>query len=325
MPGAAMHCLNTIQPIFGCDAHKAIPPPPPAPPPFTPHVVVWGVGWSQKVNFLGMAKATSKAASPESGAAKPVSAGWGYACGRTHDGGPHPGHIWPNLLLPVIMLGAGTKAEFASGTVKLATGAGTKDMAIGVGYVVNFNLDCFDFPMPPAPSGLAVTAANPVFAGFTWADFGRGLAGMVIDAAITWAVGAVCAVATGALGGLLNRAGGGSVFGRMAEGIGQNFRGPWASSIFTSEAPGFFARSGSLFVDSMGAIVQAAKNLPVDTMVTTVVGYGLGTWGLGTPLGFSPAYSPVGGGEAGDDTAFGTRTSDSPSAAATKWVDGLFR
>ena len=112
MPGVPMHCLNTIQPIVGCDAHKAIPPPPPAPPPFTPHAVVWGEGWSQKMNFLGMAVATSKATSPESLQPKPVACGWGYAVARTHDAGPHPGHIWPNLLLPVIvMLGAGSEVR----------------------------------------------------------------------------------------------------------------------------------------------------------------------------------------------------------------------
>ncbi len=325
MPGVPMHVLNTIQPIFGVDAHKAIPPPPPAPPPFTPHVVVWGVGWSQKINFLGMAVATSKASSPESGTAKPVAAGWGYACGRTHDGGPHPGHIWPNVLLPVIMLGAGTKAEFASGSVKVATASGPQDMAIGVLYVANTNLDCFDFPLPPAPSGMAITAANPVFAGFTWADFGRGMIGMLVDAAITWAVGAVCAVATGALSGLLNRAGGSSVLSRMGQGIASNFKGPWSNSIFTAGAPGFFARTGGLFVDSFGAFFQAAKNIPAADVVTTVVGYGLGTWGLGTPLGYSPTYSPVGGGAAGDQGALGTRTTTSPSAAATNWVNGLFR
>ena len=67
-------------------------------------------------------------------------------------------------------------------------------------------------------------------------------------------------------------------------------------------------------MDSFGAFFQAAKNIPARDVLTTAVGYGLGTWGLGTPVGYSPAYSPVGGGAAGDDTAFGPRTSNSVSA-----------
>ena len=166
MPGAPFPCLNTIQPIFGCDAHKTIPPPPPAPPPFAPHVVVWGVGWSQKTGFM-WAVATSKAASPESGKPKPVSAGWGYSIGRTHDSGPHPGHIWPNLLLPLILLGSGSKHVFGSGTVKVPGGW---DKAVGVAWVMDLGLDCFDFPIPPGPSGLAISGTNSVRAGYSGAS-----------------------------------------------------------------------------------------------------------------------------------------------------------
>lgn len=325
MPGAPMHCLNTIQPIVGCDAHKAIPPPPPAPPPFTPHIVVWGEGWSQRMNFLGMAVATSKAASPQSGAAKPVACGYGYAVGRTHDAGPHPLHIWPNLLLPLIMLGSGSKSEFASGTVKIGTANGPQDMAVAVAFAVNMNLDCFDFPMPPAPSGLVIAAANTVFAGLTWADVARGFIGMVIDSALTWAVGGICAVATGAMSGLLSRAAGSSLMSSMLDGIVNNCKGPWASSIFTEEAPNFFRRSGQLFIDSIKSFTQAASNVPQRDLVTAAYGYVLGTWGIGTPLGYSPAYTPVGGGSAGDDTALGKRTDNSTSAGLTTWVNGLFR
>ena len=92
---------------------------------------------------------------------------------------------------------------------------------------------------------MVIAAANPVFAGFTWADLGPGMPGMVVDMAITWAVGAVCAVATGALSGLLNRAAGGSVLSRMGQGIASNFQGPWANSIFTEGAPNFFHGTGN--------------------------------------------------------------------------------
>src|ERR1700749_802553 len=111
---AGFPVLTTTQIIVGVDFHKAVPPPPPVGPLMTPHVVMWGSGLSQKMNFLWSVASTSKASSPESGCLKPVAVGHGHACGRTHDAGPHPGHIWPNIFLPLIMLGSGSKAEFGS-------------------------------------------------------------------------------------------------------------------------------------------------------------------------------------------------------------------
>src|SRR5690606_13616528 len=270
MPGAPFPCLNTIQPIFGCDAHKTIPPPPPAPPPFAPHVVVWGVGWSQKTGFL-WATTTSKASSPETGVPKPVQCGWGYAIGRTHDSGPHPGHIWPNLLLPLILLASASKHEFGSGTVKVPGGF---DKAVGVAWAVDLGLDCFDFPIPPCPTGLAVTAANTVRAGFTWSDFFRGLVQMVVDAAITWAIAGVLAV-------------GGEAISSGARGaLGRAFS---VNSVFTSGAPNFFARNGRFFVDALRALPRASLNAFRNDprgMLVTIAGPLLGTFGVGSPLGY---------------------------------------
>ena len=170
MPGLPMPVLNTCQVIVGVDPHTAIPPVPPA---VTPHVVVWMTGLSQKMNFMGLSQGISKANSPETLGSKgcangPVTAGWGYACAQGHDSGMHPAHIAGNALLPVVMLGSSSKAEFASGTVRTPMG----NMAVGCLYAVNLQLHCGD---PVAlPTGVAITAANTVRAGFTWGDFFTG-------------------------------------------------------------------------------------------------------------------------------------------------------
>lgn len=303
MPGAPFPCLNTIQPIFGCDAHKTIPPPPPAPPPFAPHVVVWGVGWSQKTGFM-WAVATSKAASPESGKPKPVSAGWGYSIGRTHDSGPHPGHIWPNLLLPLILLGSGSKHEFGSGTVKVPGGW---DKAVGVAWVMDLGLDCFDFPIPPCPSGLAISGTNSVRAGFSWSDFARGLIQMVVDAAITWAVAGVLSVAGEALSGGVRGA------------LGRAFS---VTSIFSNGAPNFFARNGRFFVDAgrafIPAAVNAAKNGP--KALAIAVGQQLAsTFGIGTPVGYAAPYTP------GAQATGGEGSDADHTGPIDHGINGLFR
>jgi len=257
--------LNTIQPVIGVDMHLTIPPPPPAPPPHTPHVVVWVVGLSQKINFLGMAIGTSKACSPESLVARPVTAGWGYACGRTHDAGPHPGHIWVNLLLPLIMLGSSNKHEFGAGTVQTPQG----DMAVGMAYVVDPGLDCYDLPYPPLPTGFAITALNTVYAGMGLADFGRGLIQMLADAAITYALNRAFA----GIGGALSRR-----FSALASSQG---------SFFASNAPGFFARHGRLFIDSLRAFIPAAGRALRHPIFWYGVGEAGAKWVVGSPMGAS--------------------------------------
>lgn len=179
MPGAAMPIFNTIQPVAGVDIHKSLPPVPIAP---LPHYVVWGVGLSGWLSLplASGENSSSKATATEhmESGKKPVLACMGHACGRGHDGGPHLGHIAGNTLLPLIALGASSKAEFASGTVKTPQG----NMAVNCFLAVNLQLHCFD-PVP-IPSGLAITIDYTVCAGFTWKDFFNGLVHMLVDVLI---------------------------------------------------------------------------------------------------------------------------------------------
>lgn len=318
MPGFPV--LTTIQPIVGADFHKSIPPPPPAGPLMVPHVVVWGSGLSQKTGFMWAIAATSRASSPESGCLKPTVVGFGHGCGRTHDAGPHPGHIWPNALLPIILLGSSSKAEFGSGTVKIAVspqGGGSLDMGVNVAYVLNTNLDCQDFPLPPLPTGLSFTIHYSVLAGFSLMDFLRGLIQMAMDMALTWLVGLACAGLTAGLSGLIGKIMGKGAFGALAaSSFRSSFSMGGAASIMRDGA-GYFASNGRLFVDGWravpAALASAWRNAPADQVVG-LAGTAFGTFGLGTPIGYAPQSAPVGG--------WG------PNTVGTKLgtiVDGLFR
>lgn len=251
MPGVGMKCLNTIQPIFGIDFHRTIPPVPPV---YAAHIVVWGEGWSQKIGLIE----NSKAASPETGVEKPVALCWGYAIGREHDAGPHPGHLWLNALLPLIYVGSGSKSEFASGTVKHPGG----NMAVAVAYAVNLNLNCQDFPVPPLPTGVVVASFCTVKAGFTLGDFLGGILSTLVDMAIGWVLGLICAgiaiglesSVRGLLGGLRGALRGGQGFlGAFARGLQREWREGWREAFSMSALP---TRS---LVDA----VAAASRIPV--------------------------------------------------------------
>ncbi|XXT18519.1 hypothetical protein WME94_50645 [Sorangium sp. So ce429] len=297
MPGVGMKCLNTIQPIFGVDFHRTIPPPLPIPP-YAPHIVVWGVGWSQKTGFL-WAVANSKAASPESDCASPVRCGWGYGIGRMHDAGPHPAHIWPNLLLPLVLLGSGSKSEFASGTVVLPTG----NFAVAVAYAVNLNLDCQDFPIPPLPTGVVVAALCTVHAGFTLGDFLGGLLSMLVDMAISWVAGLVVAGITSGLsaavrglaGGFRSMFLGGAGFlGAFGRGFGRGFVQNIASAFNVRMVSSLTPRALAT------AFAQAARTPVTRALLSSTpyimgpIGSAISIYGVGSPLGYSSPSSVYG-------------------------------
>jgi hypothetical protein len=275
MPGLAAHCLNTIQPIIGADMHKTVPPPIPVPP-FAPHIIVWFTGLSEKMS-LPLTKFNSKA---ERGAGantscgpNPVQCGYGYAVGRQHDAGPWVVHIWPNFLLPLILLGAGNKSEFGSKSVQLHSGP----MAVACIPIIGINpqLDCQDFPIPPLPSSNAIASLNTVYAGFTWADFFGGLLSMIIDSAVTWAVNGIVSFATQGLGNALGKVAGNGVQKAISD----------ACKVAGADAPNLAAMS---FKDFASYWTSASNVAPA------VLGWLAGTQVFGTPLGYSNPNAPVG-------------------------------
>lgn len=290
MPGVGMKCLNTIQPIFGADMHKTIPPPLPVPP-FAPHVVVWGEGWSQNTSFM-WAVPNSKATSPESFIPHPVQLCWGYAVGRGHDAGPHPGHVWPNILLPLILLGSGSKSEFASGTVKHRQG----NIAIAVAYAVNLNLNCQDFPLPPLPTGFVMAMFSTVEAGFTLGDFLGGVCSMLVDMAITWASGALVALLSSAIsaaGRGLAAAfksalfGNGGMFAAFGRGFGRGFVRAMTHSFKIAFVSKLTPRAlAAAFVEAGNTEVtrDLLRNFPY---IMGPVGSALSIRAVGSPVGYS--------------------------------------
>jgi hypothetical protein len=293
-----------------------------------PHVVVWGSGLSQKTSFMWAIAATSRASSPESGCLTPTLVGPGHACGRTHDAGPHPGHIWPNALLPLILLGSASKAEFGSGTVKTAIApqaGGSADMGINVLYILNANLDCQDFPLPPAPFGMCFTTNYMVRAGFSIFDLLRGLFQMIADALVTWAVGAFCAAFSAALSGLLGKSfvstfleslrGGSERLGGVVDGVAIR-----SAQGLMADGAGFFASNGRLFVDGWRSVPAALatvwRSAPAD-QVAGLAGTALGAFGLGTPIGYAPKNAPIGGWNPAPNSTF--------NSTYSSWIDGWHR
>ncbi|HVY38061.1 MAG TPA: hypothetical protein VHM31_09000 [Polyangia bacterium] len=233
----ANNLLNSIQLVAGCDMHKQIPPPPPAGPLPAPHVVT---------AVMMMAHPSGTKASTT------VRAGWGFALGRQHDLSMGPYHFAANLLLPLVWLGAGNKAEFGSASVSIDVSGTATRLAVAVipGVGLNLQLDCSE---PCAlPTSICVASLNTVYAGFSLADFIAGFVAMVVDIAITWVVGEIADVITGALGGL--------AIAGLAEVLA--LLGPEALLV--------------------GAIVEIVGGPVIHEAVKMGIG-----WLIGTPLGYS--------------------------------------
>ena len=206
--------------------------------------------------------------------------------------------MWPNILLPLILLGSGSKSEFASGTVKHPQG----NMAIAVAMAVNLNLDCQDFPIPPLPTGVVMAFFSTVQAGFTLGDFLGGLFSMFIDMLITWISGLICAGLTSALSGLarglkgalasvLN---GGGFFGALGRGFGRGFLQEMAGSLRIPLV-------SRLTPGALAAAFWKAGQTPVTRSLLSKFPYVMGPVGsiasirvVGSPVGYSSPNSAYG-------------------------------
>jgi len=278
MPGAPHKALNSIHIVAGCDIHLSIPPPlPPTGTPM-PHVVVYMMGLATPM--------TSKKSQ------KNVKAGRGLALGRQHDLGIGAYHFWPNWLLPAIWLGAGNKAEFGSGTVKLDQGR----MAVAVYPLIGINvqLDCQQLPAPlPLPTSTCIASFNTVSAGFTWGDFFGGCFAMLFDAGVTYIVNVAVGKLPGGLGKLAPaawRAAASGVLGKVAG----TAVGRVAIAVLRQTAKIGF--DGSAFVQIL-----------------------LGTFVFGTPLGYSYSKSIVGSQTEGlNNTINNAFSPDPPKPPGTK-------
>ncbi len=102
--------------------------------------------------------------------------------------------------MPLIWAGAANKAEFGCASVTVGHCGADKasvTMAVALPGGLGLQLDCGE-PCP-WPSSLCIASLNTVHAGLTTADAVAGFGAMVVDLALTWALGKVAGVLTTAL------------------------------------------------------------------------------------------------------------------------------
>ncbi len=169
----------------------------------------------------------------------------------------------PNLLLPIIILTSGSKSEFGAHAHVAPEGP----VAFAVLKVINLNLNCAGPACPPLPTGVVITF-NTNTTGVTIGDIIAGCLRMVVDSALQYALNRIFASNTVSnfLDNLVLR--GFEVFGPL---VGR----------FAPAALGAFIKGyvfSSLFSTTVENILGA---LAADV--------------IGSPLGYSPGWSPVGG------------------------------
>jgi hypothetical protein len=196
----------------------------------------------------------------------------------------------PNSLLVVIIPTSGSKSHFGAHNHILKEGP----IAFACAKVINFNLNCAGPLWPPLPSGVVLTF-NTHTTGVTIGDLVAGFLHMGVDALIQFGLNRLFSwskvsnffesIAQRALGPILRRFGYGSVQALIEMGI------PGLGRL------GRYVGSGA---------EEFLFNLP-GTLVAL---------GVGSPLGYSPGWSPVGG--------YGGKAEDAGHGAVAQAVDDFF-
>ena len=246
--------LKHYMPMLGGDFHDTIPPPGPVVVPSIPHYVAANL-------MLGPWGALTGLARPDV-----ISAATGITLLRTTDIGPLVPHISsPHYLLPVLLLGSSSKAEFGATSVTTPTGP----VAVCVASVVNFNLNCHGATVPPLPTGVVIGMTTH-FTGFTLGDFLAGLLCMVFDAAVQFA---------------LNRI----LSGNTATRFFNRLQGP----IIRAICPGARSLTTALFAHGMNPVGVALLSNAVPTLAGLLIGSPLG-WSIGVLPLASGRSTPMG-------------------------------
>ena len=178
--------------------------------------------------------------------------------------------IPPNALLPIIILTSGSKSHFGAHSHVAPNGP----VAICCGAVINFNLNCAGPAAPPMPAGL-VLGLNTHVVGTSIGDLISGALHMVADALIQTLVNRFFAltpvsdfledIAQTALGPIMRAMGSGNVTSIIADAMERSF-----------------PRLGQV----LGQVAEETLfNIP--SVAASLI--------LGTPLGYSPGWSPIGG------------------------------
>lgn len=182
-----MSAFNVLKPnhfMLGIDFHDALVPPDPQPILFMPHDA-----FAPLEGLVG-ASSVKKAAKTNAEHVPMLQ--------RATDIGIMIPHIGLNALLPLVILGSGSKSYFGAGTVQLEG----KATAVAVLNDANINLNCGGGTTPPTPTGY-VFAPCTVRAGMTMGDLYAGIAQMVVEGLVTWGINFGLGKATTGLGPVL--------------------------------------------------------------------------------------------------------------------------
>ena len=246
--------LKHYMPMLGCDFHDTIPPPGPVVVPKIPHFVSANL-------MIGPWGALTGKARPDV-----ISAAAGITLLRTTDIGPLVPHISaPHYLLPLLILGSASKAEFGATSITTPDGP----VAVCVASVVNFNLNCHGTAVPPLPTGV-VLGMTTHFTGFTLGDFLSGLLCMVMDSAVQY---------------VLNRVMGSDRATRVFNWV----QGP----IIRALCPGARSLTTALFARGMNPTSVALLSNAVPTLAGLLIGGPIG-WDIGVIPLASGRTTPMG-------------------------------
>ncbi|HVT09944.1 MAG TPA: hypothetical protein VHO67_20920 [Polyangia bacterium] len=254
------------------ELHQAILPPSFIPVPKVPHM-------AGAVLYLGPWGALAKKAN-----LKEYSSSGGIMMSQGTDIGnliPHYNVIPPaplNALLPIIILTSGSKSHFGSHAHIAPKGP----IAAACLSVVQFNLNCAGPASPPLPAGMVIPF-NTHLVGMSPGDWIAGFLHMVVDGGLQYVVNQFFS---------LSKVSG--FFEDLAEGALKPFMRALGSGNITSIIADAMERSLPKLGRWLG---QAAEEL-----LFAAPGAGAGLL-LGSPLGYSPGWSPIGGGDAGAEDA----------------------
>lgn len=173
-------------------------------------------------------------------------------------------HVCANYLLPLIIAFSASKSFFGVASVQAAG----SPVAVALLIVANLNMNCWGPTLPPMPLG-GVVASNTVMAGMTLGDFLGGLFSMIVEGAIQFA---------------LNRAFASNTASRFFN----RLQGPLIRALLPNAL-----RSTSM----MTALLAQSSRILSNPVVAATLGNLLPSLvglGLGSPLGYSPSWSPIG-------------------------------
>jgi hypothetical protein len=213
---------------------------------------------------------------------------YGWTMQRTTDIGPLIPHFGaPNLLLPLIWLFSGSKSYFGS-TQVLSEG---KPVAVAVAKTINMNLNCAGpTKWPPWPWNV-VMAFTTHEAEFTKGDFWAGLAQMAVDSAVQFG-----------LARLFNL----GPITRWTTSIYERFLfGPIVNRLFPAMGSNFAATF--LFKHHFQEFMLKGIAIQLPLHIAGLL--------LGTPVGYSPGFAPVGSGLYGME--------DKGHDALRDWINGV--